>query len=79
MRYKKTEWGFKVGAANIRWASFNKKMGWVGLTLKTPKHPEGICIYVTKKGKVRLVCSDDNRRLPLGCIRGQLHWIYPPV
>lgn len=54
--YKETRFGFEFGAARIERACSDTKAGWVLLTLETPKHKggQGMQIYVTKTGKVRI-------------------------
>lgn len=52
--YAETKYGFQYGAADISRAFSDEKKGWVVLILKTPKHPRGLQIYVTKTGKVRI-------------------------
>lgn len=52
--YKETGYGFEWGAATIERCFSDSKKGWVTLQLKTPQHPNGIQIYVTKTGKVRI-------------------------
>lgn len=54
MHYKETEYGFEWGAATIERFFSDEKKGWVTLGLKTKKYPEGIQIYITKTGKVRI-------------------------
>ena len=54
MRFENTQYGFNYGAAEIERCCSDEKKGWVVLTLKTKKHPQGLQIYVTKTGKVRI-------------------------
>jgi len=58
MNYKETQYGFEFGAANIERCMSHEKQGWVILTLKTPRHKNGIQLYVTKTGKVRVYGED---------------------
>ncbi len=58
IRYEETKYGFNWGAAEIARCFADEKKGWVTLELKTPKHPNGLQIYVTKTGKVRVHSSD---------------------
>jgi len=54
MRFEQTQYGFTYGAAEIERACSDEKKGWVMLILRTKKYPEGMQIYVTKTGKVRV-------------------------
>ena len=56
MHYAETKYGFQWGAADISRCFSDKKRGWVTLLLATPKHRDGngLQIYVTKTGKVRI-------------------------
>ncbi|KKK69658.1 hypothetical protein LCGC14_2931840 [marine sediment metagenome] len=58
MKYKETKYGFEYGAAKVARACSDEKKGWVVMILTTPKHPNGIQIYVTKTGKVRVHSKD---------------------
>ena len=49
-----TQYGFTYGPATVERACSDEKTGWVMMMLKTPKHPDGIQLYVTKTGKVRI-------------------------
>jgi hypothetical protein len=49
-----TEYGYKFGPATVERAYGDEKKGWVLILLKTAKHPDGIQLYVTKTGKVRV-------------------------
>lgn len=56
LHFKETEYGFEYGAAKIARFFSDEKKGWVTLGLETPKYPgcEGLQIYITKTGKVRV-------------------------
>lgn len=54
MNVKNTQYGFEWGPVNISRACSDEKKGWVTLLVETEKHPNGIQIYVTKSGKVRV-------------------------
>ena len=54
MHYKKTKYGFEWGAADVMRYCSDEKEGWVILGIETPKHKDGVQIYVTKTGKVRI-------------------------
>jgi len=54
MNNKITDYGFNFGSAEIERCCSDDKKGWVVIMLKTPKHPNGLQIYVTKTGKVRI-------------------------
>lgn len=49
-----TEFGFTMGPLTVERACSDDKKGWVIVMLKTPKYPNGIEVYVTKTGKVRI-------------------------
>ena len=53
LRREVTQYGFIYGAAKFeRWHSHPR--GSVVVGLKTQKYPDGIQLYVTKSGKVRI-------------------------
>lgn len=54
MHYKETDYGFEWGSAKIERNCSDSKKGWVVMNLKTQKHTEGMQIYVTKTGKIRI-------------------------
>lgn len=56
--FKETKYGFEWGAASVERCFSDKKKGWVTLVLRTKKNPNGIQIYVTKTGKVRIHGDD---------------------
>lgn len=49
-----TQYGFEWGPVTVERACSDNKKGWVLLLIKTAKHPDGMQIYVTKSGKVRV-------------------------
>ena len=51
---EKIDYGFIWGGATITRCLSDEKKNWVTLLLITKKHPNGIQIYVTKTGKVRI-------------------------
>jgi hypothetical protein len=54
MYYRETQYGFEWGAANVQRCFSDDKKGWVAFLVRTPKHKNGLQIYVTKTGKVRV-------------------------
>jgi len=54
MHYAETKYGFDWGAAKIERCCSDERKGWVLLTIKTPKYPDGIQVYVTKSGQLRI-------------------------
>ena len=54
IHFKETAWGFEFGVAKVNRLISDEKKGWVIIGLKTPKYKNGIEIYVTKTGKVRI-------------------------
>ena len=54
--YEETKYGFNYGAAKITRLFSDEKKGWVTLGLESPKHVghDGIQLYVTKTGKIRI-------------------------
>ena len=49
-----TQYGYTFGPATVERACSDEKKGWVMMLLKTAKHPDGLQLYVTKSGKVRV-------------------------
>lgn len=60
IHYAETKYGFDYGSAKIERCCSDEKKGWVLLKLTTPKHKDGLQIYVTKTGKIRI--HDENGR-----------------
>ena len=54
MDVKNTQYGFEWGPADVSRVCSDESKGWVMLLVKTKKHPNGIQVYVTKSGKVRV-------------------------
>ena len=54
MNYEETSYGFIYGGAEISRFFSDEKKGWVVIGLITKKYPEGIQLYITKTGKVRI-------------------------
>jgi hypothetical protein len=54
IHYSETKFGFDWGSASVVRGFSDEHRGWVTLLLETPKHPQGLQIYVTKTGKVRI-------------------------
>ena len=52
-----TPFGFQWGAAKVLRGFYDEEKDWVTLLLETKKYPQGIQIYVTKTGKVRVYCD----------------------
>ena len=49
-----TQYGFIFGAAKVERLCSDDKTEWVYLSIKTPRKTQGIEIYVTKTGKLRV-------------------------
>jgi hypothetical protein len=49
-----TKYGFQFGPALVERMCSDDKKGWVVIGIKTPKHPNGIQVYVTKTGIVKV-------------------------
>lgn len=56
MHFKETQYGFEWGNAKITRLFSDEKKGWVIFGLESDKYKgnEGIQIYITKTGKVRI-------------------------
>ena len=54
-----TQYGYTFGPVTVERACSDDKAGWVAMLLKTAKHPNGIQLYVTKSGKVRIFGKDE--------------------
>lgn len=54
IHYAETLYGFEYGSADVSRLGSDKKKGSVSILIKTPKHPRGLQVYVTKTGKVRV-------------------------
>ena len=54
-----TQYGFTYGPATIQRTCSDEKAGWVLMILKTARHPDGIQLYVTKTGKVRVFGKEE--------------------
>ena len=64
LHFKETQYGFEWGGAKIERGVSDEKYGWITLTLTTRKYPNGIQIYVTKTGKVRIHSDVGEEWLP---------------
>lgn len=53
IKFEETRYGFKFGSAEVGRMCSDEKKGWVILRVDTPKD-NGIQIYVTKTGKIRI-------------------------
>ena len=51
---ERTEHGFYFGPAIVECGFSDEKKGWVVIILTTPKYPNGIQLYVTKTGILRV-------------------------
>lgn len=60
INFAETAYGFNYGAAEI--TRMHSDKGRVWLLLRTPKHPRGYQLYITKTGKVR-VFSPEGKEL----------------
>ena len=49
-----TQYGFNFGPAVIERLCSDDSKGWVYLAVNTPKETQGINVYVTKTGKLRV-------------------------
>ena len=49
-----TQYGFTFGPAKVERVCSDDKKGWVYLSVTTPRKTQGIKIYVTKTGKLRV-------------------------
>ena len=49
-----TQYGFNFGPAEVKRLMSDEKKGWVYLSIDTPRKTQGIEIYVTKTGKLRV-------------------------
>ena len=49
-----TQYGFTFGSADVKRLCSDDKKGWVYLSVTTPKLNQGINIYATKTGKLRV-------------------------
>ena len=56
-RLTNTQYGFEWGPVEISRAMSDEQKGWVIFLVKTKKYPNGIQVYVTKTGKVRVNCD----------------------
>jgi len=68
IRYKEIVYGFVYGAATITRLFSDAKKGWITIGIETPKYTEneGIQIYVTKTGKVRIFDHRGEWQQPTG-------------
>ena len=49
-----TQYGFIFGAADVKRLCSDDKTEWVFLSIETPRKTQGIKIYVTRTGKLRV-------------------------
>ena len=61
--YQETTFGFIWGAARVE-RFFSDEKGWVTVGLTTRKYPNGLQIYVTKTGKVRIFDGNKEWKKP---------------
>jgi hypothetical protein len=54
MESRRHQYGFEWGPADICCGMADDKRGWVVLLVKTKQYPDGIQVYVTKSGKIRV-------------------------
>lgn len=59
-----TRFGFEYGAATVERVLSDSVKGWVLLRIRTPKHPKGIQVYVTKTGEVCVYASGEKWQPP---------------
>ena len=70
MQGHSTEYGFSWGPALVERLCSDDKKGWVYMAVTTGKHPQGIQIYVTKTGKVRVFSAKGEWVEPKGKVDG---------
>ena len=58
IHYRETTYGFEWGASKVERGCSDKKQGWVTLIITTPKYENGIQVYITKTGKVRVSANN---------------------
>jgi hypothetical protein len=63
MNFKEIPYGFEWGPAKFERCFSDEKKGWVFMILTTRKYPNGIQIYVTKTGKVRIYSKKEWQEL----------------
>ena len=49
-----TQYGFNFGPALVERQGYDESKGWVYLSVKTPRKTQGINIYGTKTGQLRV-------------------------
>jgi hypothetical protein len=64
LHYAETAFGFEYGAATVERACSDRAKGWVVMLLRTPKYPDGLQLYVTKTGKVRVFAAGQEWKPP---------------
>ena len=58
---KRTPYGFQFGSATVSCMCSDQRKGWVIIGIETPKHKEGqgLQVYVTRTGKVRIYSNGE--------------------
>jgi hypothetical protein len=64
MKNQKTENGFIWGSAEVKAYCSDEKKEWVIIGIETPKYPNGLRVYVTKTGKIRVYDDKNNEWEP---------------
>lgn len=60
IHYEETEYGFEFGAAKVTRLTSDTEKGWVVIKIETPKYKNnGLQIYVTKTGKIRIFSNGE--------------------
>lgn len=54
IHHLETRYGFEYGSCRVERMCSDEKKGWVILNVFTPKVKDGVQIYVTKTGKIRV-------------------------
>jgi len=65
--FKQTTYGFEYGSTKVERLFSDEKTGSVTIGITTPKHPNGIQVYATKTGKVRVFGNGEWKKPQLSC------------
>jgi hypothetical protein len=63
IHFQNVQFGFEYGAAKVTRLFSDEKKGVVIIEVATPKHKEGIQVYVTRTGKVRIASKSGEWKL----------------
>ena len=74
MHHAETEYGFEWSCAKIQRICSDLKKGWIAIGIETPKYEghEGLQIYITKTGKVRIFDSHGEWKRPNAALTGDV-------